>query len=422
MNQAYFTFCCSGKGKSVSGLGGDRARAAVKGTSEHELTVFKPYCSFPQYSSSSKTVFNPETAANAVSMAKLVYSPVGANESSQRFLAHSVYALPDKETLRDGNYFSHLIYPLPDAWSIRTALEMWRSPFWVTQDSGEISSQLPPVDENNIPFGIINENSFVEFLRSTPERQKKFLFLLKSFLTLNPNGKIVLTGYPEDMAFCLWGITRILPPPMWRYISFSTLEKPTLSCSFDVVNFLMPEKPESQDEFIFSELSKRQNVLFYSENPVFPSSAIPDIPLANEILEISVNGKFRLLDEFYQTVPVTWRKSSAALQLFWKFINRPKQITCNDISGALKIQELKSQAIQTLMDNSRFSLDEQLEFYSLLDAQRQDALLNRLISENSIEQIRNNEKYSKLLASALSIPEKSNVPDKKPSLFQRFFR
>ncbi|MBR6437466.1 MAG: hypothetical protein IKS45_13260 [Thermoguttaceae bacterium] len=224
------------------------------------------------------------------------------------------------------------------------------------------------------------------------------------------------------MAFCLWGITRILPPPMWRYISFSTLEKPTLSCSFDVVNFLMPEKPESQDEFIFSELSKRQNVLFYSENPVFPSSAIPDIPLANEILEISVNGKFRLLDEFYQTVPVTWRKSSAALQLFWKFINRPKQITCNDISGALKIQELKSQAIQTLMDNSRFSLDEQLEFYSLLDAQRQDALLNRLISENSIEQIRNNEKYSKLLASALSIPEKSNVPDKKPSLFQRFFR
>ena len=201
MNQAYFTFCCSGAGKSLSGLGGDRVRAAVKGSSESELTLYKQYCNYPQYSQSSKTDSSSETTFDSEQFAKLVLGKTETGANAQRFLAHSVYALPDKETLREGNYFSHLIYPVPNSWTVRTALQMWRSPFWVTQDSDDISPELPPIDDNNIPFGTINENSFVEFLHSSSERQKKFLFLLQCFLTLKPGDKIVLTGLPEDAAF-----------------------------------------------------------------------------------------------------------------------------------------------------------------------------------------------------------------------------
>lgn len=425
MNQAYFTFCCSGAGKSLSGLGGDRVRAAVNGASETGLALYKQYCSYPQYSQNTRNEQEQETAFNTLPFAKLVFGKAETETGSQRFLAHSVYAAPDKETLREGNYFSHLLYPVPNSWTVRTALEMWGSPFWVTQDSDDITPELPSIDENDIPFGIINENSFVEFLRSSPERQQKFLFLLKSLLALKPNDKIVLTGLPEDAAFCLWGATRCLPLTIWNKITFSTHEKPTLSFSFDVVNFPQPAKLERQEEYILSELPRRENILFYSGIPEIPSSNHPDIPFANDILEISVNGEFQLLDDFYQAIPERWKNSGAALQLFWTFTNHPEQISCREIGEAIKIPELKKQAIETLMDAFRFSLDQQLDFYTLLDAQRQDALLNRLISENSIEQIRNNTNYSSLLISALRTSEKpkaSEEPEistKNQSLLQR---
>ena len=422
MNQAYFTFCCSGAGNSLSGLGGDRVRAAVKGTSETELARYKQYCNYPQYSQTSKSELPAEIAANVQPFAKLVFGKAETGSGFQRFLAHSVYARPDKETLREGNYFSHLLYSLPNAWTVRTALQMWGSPFWVTQDSDDISPELSPIDDSDVQFGIINENSFVEFLRSDSERQKKFLFLLKSLLTLKSGDKIVLTGLPGEAAFCLWGATRCLPLQLWNNITFSTHEKPSLSFSFDVVNYPLSTTFENQDEYIFSELPRRPNIRFYSSAEQLVSTTLPDVPFADEILEISVNGTFQLLDEFYKNIPAAYYNAGSELQLFWTFINHPKQISCNDIDNALKVPELKNQAVETLMDNALFSLDEQLRFYSLLDASRQDTLLNRLISENSIEQIRSNEQYSKLLISALTILEEQNIPEKKTTLLQKFLQ
>ena len=98
---------------------------------------------------------------------------------------------------------------------------------------------------------------------------------------------------------------------------------------------------------------------------------------------------------------------------------------CRDIGEAIKIPELKKQALEALMDASRFSLDQQLDYFCLLDAARQDALLNRLISENNIEQIRSNERYSDLLISVLRSTEESKEPEENPdnsqSLLQKFF-
>ena len=420
MNQAYFTFCCSGAGKSLSGLGGDRVRAAVKGTAENELAWYKQYCNYPQYSQISSSEDSSEESSFSQSHAKLAFGKTDS-QTNERFLANSVYASPDKETLREGNYFSHLIYPLPDSWSVRTALEMWGSPFWVVQDSDEIVPELPLIDEKKIPFGIINEYSFVDFLRRSPEQQKKFLFLLKSMLTLKSGDKIVLTGIPEAAAFCLWGATRCLPSPLWKHITFSTHEKPALSFSFDVVNYPLSTTFENQNHYIFSELPRRPNIRFYSSAEQLVSTTLPDVPFANDILEISVNNEFHSLDEFYKRIPAPWHNSGQTLQLFWTFINHPEQISCNDIELALNVPELKSQAVDALMESARFSLSEQLSFYDRLDNQRKDALLNRLISENSIERIRLNRRHSELLISALSIPEKTNIPEKKLSLLQRIF-
>ncbi|MBQ2622056.1 MAG: hypothetical protein IJF84_12015 [Thermoguttaceae bacterium] len=419
MNQAYFTFCCSGTGKSLSGLGGDRVRAAVNGASETGLALYKQYCNYPQYSHNTRNEQSQETALKSLSFAKLVFGKAETETGVQRFLAHSVYTQPDKETLREGNYFSHLIYPVPNSWTVRTALQMWESPFWVTQDSDDIAPELPAIDENAIPFGIINEKSFVEFLRSAPERQEKFSFLLNSLLTLKPNDKIVLTGLPEEAAFCLWGATRCLPLPMWNNITFSTHEKPTLSFSFDIVNFPMSSTSENQEDYIFSELSRRPNIHFYSNSPQISTSERSVLPIVNDILEISINDEIHLLDEFYQTVPAAQKNSEIALRLFWIFANHPEQISLHDLGMAIDIPELKNQAIEMIMDSSRFSLDEQLELFNRLDVQRQDALLNRLISENSIEQIRSNERYSNLLVSALKTQEKPTTPEKDLSLLQQ---
>lgn len=422
MNQAYFTFCCSGTGKSLSGAGGDRPRAAVKGTSEQKLTVYKKICGFPQYSDMNKFVSQQETGfCSEHPFAKLVYSTDGSASSPQYILAHSVYALPDKETHREGNYFSHLIYPVPNSWSVRTALEMWGSPFWVTQDSDDILPELPPVDEYSIEPGIINEKSFVKFLRLSPERQKKFLFLLKTLLTLKPNDKIVLTGVPEDAAFCLWGATRCLPSSMWNKLTFSTHEKPGVSFSFDVVNYPLSSTLDTQEEYVFNELRRRSNVRFYSNNPLQTSSSEPNLSFAEDILEICVNDQFETLDEFYRTIPLAYKNSGLALQLFWIFKNHHEQISYDDVKIAIEIPKLKNAAIKALMDASRCTLDQQLVYYHNLDACLQDVLLNRMISENSIEQIRSNLQYSELLISALKMPEEPGSPEKKRSFFQRLF-
>ena len=424
MKQACFTFCCTGLGKSLSGSGGDRARAAVKGVSESELMVYKKYCSFPQYSNISRAEFTEEllTHSDLLSndpLAKLVFGTInGADDSSHHFLAHSVSALPDKETNRDGNYFSHLIYPLPKSWTVRTALEMWGSPFWITCDSDEMSSEMPLINEKDIQMGVVNQETFVQSLRSSPERQKKFLFLIKSLLTLDSNKKVVLTGLPEDMVICLWGATRCLPSSMWINIAFSTHEKPSLSFSFNVVNFFLPEASDAQDEIVFKELSQRQNILFYSENPQFPSSELPENAFAEDILEICLNNSFETLDKFYRIVPANMKSSGGSLQLCWKFLNQPDRISCQDIEMAIEIPELRNRAINALMNDIQFSLDDQLKFYQFVNPELQDRMLNRLISENSIEQIRNNSEYSQLLISALSIPEEPQEEEPQ-SLFQR---
>ncbi|MBR5711055.1 MAG: hypothetical protein IKX40_09880 [Thermoguttaceae bacterium] len=331
--------------------------------------------------------------------------------------------MPDKQTHREGNYFSHLLYPLPESWSVRTALEMWGSPFWVTEDSETISPELPPIqDEQKIPFGIINEKSFVEFLRSSPDRQKRFLFVLKSLMTLKPNNKIVLIGFPEDMAFCLWGATRCLPSSMWKNLTFSTHEKPMLSFSYVAVNFPVPEKMSSQDEIIFHDLVQRQDILLYSDNPQIPSTQFPPNHFADDILKNCLNGKYSALTEFYKSIPPNMKDSGTMLNLFWLFLYRHEFITIRDIELAITVPILKESAIKILMDNSHFTLDEQLKIYPFLDEQKQEAILNRLISEKSIKQIRDNAQYSQLLVSALSVPEEPKDPEKDRSFLHKLFR
>ncbi len=115
------------------------------------------------------------------------------------------------------------------------------------------------------------------------------------------------------------------------------------------------------------------------------------------------------------------KDSGTMLNLFWLFLYRHEFITLRDIELAITIPLLKESAIKLLMDNSHFTLDEQLKFYPYLDAQKQEAILNRLISEKTIKQIRDNAQYSQLLISALSVPEEPKDPEKERSFWQRLF-
>lgn len=417
MNQAYFTFCCTGPGKSVSGLGGDRARAAVKGATDAELNAYRQFCGYPQYSTFSLAYFPQQVASASNPFAKLIFNKLGNNGAY--FLAHSVYAAPDNETNREGNYFIHLIYPLPQSWSVRTALEMWGSPFWQTHDSDDISPELPELKDEDVPFGIINQNSFTEFLRASEKNQKKFHFLLKSLLASNSQNKIVLTGAPEEMAFCLWGATKFLPPNLWQNITFSTHERPNVNFPFTVVNFPLVAKPGSQEELALHQLSNWPNVFFYSENPEIPSSPVPEFTFADDVVKICLDEAFEPLNKFYKEVPPENRKTGTALELCWKFICHEDDISSNDVQRALQMPLLKSRAIDMLMDNSRFTLDQQLEFYQRLDPARQDVLLNRMIADNSIEQLRNNPDYAQLLISALTINPPQEAPEKELSMLQK---
>lgn len=390
MKQIYFTFCQTNY--SLNGRGGDSARAASSGISGAETELLKPICT---WSAPEKLLdYSPEERLEFVPKA-LKYTEV----SGQKILVHSVYALPDKETKREGNYFAHLLLDLPEDWNVKKSLELWGSPFWKTSDSLDIPSVLPDVRISDCIPGKINDESFSVFIQDSWHADL-FRFLLQNWLVRKPEESIVLCCKPEEAAFCLWGLTRYLPQTYWNSLTFSTYEKPRELLSYDVTTFAaMGEIFQESEQNLVYRLQKK-----WPQVRIFPREVETnekETPFVADWIDLIQSGKGDEIRKFFEQVPEKYYHNIQIVYVFWAFLFRKLKNT-NCLVAALKFPELHSQAENDIIETGNFELEKAFKFLPQLTQAGQEVLLNRLLKEKTLAEIRENPIYSKPLADVLT--------------------
>ncbi|MBR0191282.1 MAG: hypothetical protein IJQ31_04365 [Thermoguttaceae bacterium] len=384
MKQIYYTFCQSFY--SLNGRGGDQTRAASSGISDAVAALFKTKCFW--HAPQKMLDFSPEDRLQLAPKA-LRYTKV----SDQKILVHSVYALPDEETKREGNYFAHLLMKFPEDWNAKKALELWGSPFWQTCDSLDIPKILPDVQISDFLPGKINDETFLNFIQDSSHADL-FRFLLQNWLVRKPDEYIVLCCKPEETAFCLWGLTRFLPQTYWESLTFSTYEKPREGLSYNVTTF-----STMGETFPESEQIPINNLRMNPQVRLFPREAEPkeeELPFIADWIDEIQKGNWGKIQNLFKQVPENYYHDFGILNDFWKLKIKKKT---NDLASPLKVPELYSAAEECVLAQD---LKKAFEFLYQLNPEGQIKLLNLLLKQKTLNEIRENSQFRQPLIRVLN--------------------
>lgn len=216
MKQLLYTSCRSGQ--SVTGAEGFQVRAASAGLTAERIRAVLPYVGYgvPRDADLDGAPLSPP-----VRLAFLSVSGIGP------ILCQSVAAGVDPTTHRPGNFFTHLVCDLPPDFTAENAVGAWRSTFW-RQTDGPFDSVL--ADVGQFPSdGILDDAAVTRFLAFEPA-QKLFRFALAASLAANPDTRIYIVAKAEEVALCVYALTRSLPRAQRRVLTFSTYESQPLTC------------------------------------------------------------------------------------------------------------------------------------------------------------------------------------------------
>jgi len=222
MKQLYYTSCESGK--SLGGGEGFQVRAASADIGMGRMSAALPYMAYglPGH-------FHPlqlERLSPLVRLAFLKTPELGP------ILCHSVSAEPDPTTHRDGNFFSHLILDVLPSFTAGAAIKTWESDSWQHAD-GPFMVTLPDIEEIHAT-DVLTDEALWKFI-SSEHGQRMFRFVLAALLTTGADWRIFVAAPSQDVALCLYGLTRVLPEGCQRMLTFSTYESQPLSCPARVV-------------------------------------------------------------------------------------------------------------------------------------------------------------------------------------------
>ncbi len=217
MKQLLYTSCEAGK--SLDGAEGFQIRAASAGIGPERLRAALPYMAYSLPPHVHPLQLAPESSP--VRLAYLRSPQLGA------ILCHSVAAGLDPSTHRPGNFFSHLVMDTPPVLTAGSAIKTWQSDSWQQVD-GPFDATLPDVEEIHAS-GTITDETLSQFL-SSEHGQRMFHFVLAAMLTAGPDWRIFLAAPSQDVALCVYGLTRVLPDGCQRSLTFSTYESQPLSC------------------------------------------------------------------------------------------------------------------------------------------------------------------------------------------------
>ncbi|MFO7906581.1 MAG: hypothetical protein R6U98_28250 [Pirellulaceae bacterium] len=217
MKQLLYTSCEAGK--SLDGDEGFQVRGASAGIGPERMRAALPYMAYGLPTHVSPSCLAP--ASTPVRLAFLKSPELGP------ILCHSVSAGLDPTTHRPGNFFSHLVLDVPPTFTAGAAIQTWGSDCWRRAD-GPFEVTLPDIEEIRATEAL-TDDGLRRFL-SSEHAQRMFRFVLATVLTVDAEWRIFLAAPSQDVAFCVYGLTRVLPEACQRALTFSTYESQPLSC------------------------------------------------------------------------------------------------------------------------------------------------------------------------------------------------
>ena len=222
MKQVLYTSCEAGK--SLGGDEGFQVRAASAGIGPERIRAAVPYMAYGL-----PVQLHPLQLAPAASPVRLAFLNTPALGP---VLCHSISAGVDPSTHRPGNFFSHLLTDLPPALTAGAAIRTWGSDSW-RQSDGAFDVTLPDIEDIHTGEAL-TDGALKQFL-SSERGQKVFRFVLAAMLTTEPDMRVFLAAPSQDVAFCVYGLTRVLPEGCQGMLTFSTYESQPLNCPARVV-------------------------------------------------------------------------------------------------------------------------------------------------------------------------------------------
>ena len=222
MKQVLYTSCEAGK--SLGGDEGFQVRAASAGIGPERIRAAVPYMAYGL-----PVQLHPLQLAPASSPVRLAFLNTPALGP---ILCHSVSAGLDPSAHRPGNFFSHLLIDAPPTLIAEAAIKTWGSDSW-RQADGPFDVTLPDIEEINAAEALTDE-ALQQFL-SSECGQKVFRFVLAAMLTTEADWRIFLAAPSQDVALCVYGLTRVLPEGCQGMLTFSTYESQPLNCPARVV-------------------------------------------------------------------------------------------------------------------------------------------------------------------------------------------
>jgi hypothetical protein len=227
-----------------------------------------------------------------------------------RFLCHSTCLGIDPATGKNGKFFSHVLLDVPATLDAQHAIQSWGSPLWQRADQGGV--ELP--EALFLPVSsALDDRELASFL-NRPAHRELLQFVLSALLTTPPQTRIFLAAPAEDVARCVYGVTRALPPSLLEGFTFSTYEADPLSCPARIVGTCwdeaahldLPERCYAGAGVAYNRYTGRR-----SELPAEP----PFVPFAVEALS---ERRTAGLDEFHATWQRLGVKEPALFELVYR--------------------------------------------------------------------------------------------------------
>jgi hypothetical protein len=316
VKQLYCTSGDQGTNGATSSAAGTRVRAASAGLAPERVQAVLRYAA---YASPPR---GPAAVAEPPARLALLQAP-----EAGCFLCHSTCLGIDPATGKNGKFFSHVLLDVPATLDAQHAIQSWGSPLWQRADQGGV--ELP--EALFLPVSsALDDDELARFL-DRPAHRELLQFLLAALLTTPAQTRIFLAAPAEDVARCVYGVTRALPPSLLEGFTFSTCEADPLSCPARVVGTCweeaadldLPERCYAGQGVAYNRYTGRK-----SELPAEP----PFVLFAVEALsERRTSG----LDEFHASWQRLGVKEPALFELVYRMARGGGTLTKEESQQAL---------------------------------------------------------------------------------------
>jgi hypothetical protein len=231
MKQLFYTSCRAGK--SLSGASGFQVRAASEGLTPEQIRYAVGYAG---YLLPSSVTPDEQTVKSAPVRLALLQTP-----ELGRIICHGVYAGKDPESKRYGNFFSHLLLEVPKSVDADWAIQTWGSSFWRRHDD---DSDGPLDDVAELRGAATLSDAKLTGLLKDKAGQSLVQFVLNGLLVTPEDHRLFVLAPAQEVALCVYAVSRLLPHAFQSDFTFSTYESEPLMCRARLVGTWLGEAPD----------------------------------------------------------------------------------------------------------------------------------------------------------------------------------